>query len=434
MNIAGLIPTQVLNRIIQDNDYDFIKRNNLDVSYFAGFEEQFNFIEDHYKKFGKCPDMTTFLGRFNDFAVYEVNETDDYLVDRLQEERGYYIFREILPELENKIKDDSRLGYYYLIENLSKLKPKTRCKGIDIIANAKERYEAYINRCNLAETVTISTGFKELDDIIGGWEYGDELVTIVGRTGECKSFLQENFLMHAWKQGKRVGLYSGEMNNTKIGYRFDTLFGNFSNRSLIRGKNIDNYKEYIEKFKNEKAPFIVVTQKEFGGRPTVQQIRNFIEENNIEIMGIDQISLMEDSRAGKNDPVRIRYGHISEDLFSLSSECKIPILALAQANRDAKKKDPDSAPGLENIKESDDIAHNSSKCIGIRKINSRLILDIIKNRDGISGNRLIYECDIDKGYFSYVASPDDAVNSAVKQETINKNKEKFENNGEKCPF
>ena len=67
-------------------------------------------------------------------------------------------------------------------------------------------------------------------------------------------------------------------------------------------------------------------------------------------------------------------------------------------------------------------------------IRRRIILDIIKNREGISGNRLEYECDIDRGYFSYVVSPDDAVNSVIKQEAINKNKEKFENNGEKCPF
>ena len=151
-------------------------------------------------------------------------------------------------------------------------------------------------------------------------------------------------------------------------------------------------------------------------------------------MGIDQLSLMEDSRAGRNELLRIKMGHVAEDLFILSSEYKIPILAVAQANRDTVKKGNDSVPGLENIKESDDIAHNCSKCIGLEYKKTRIILDIIKNREGISGNRLEYECDIDRGYFSYVVSPDDAVNSVIKLEAINKNKEKFENNGEKCPF
>ena len=199
MNLAGLIPTQVLNKIIQNNDYDFIKKNSLDESYFNGFEEHFNFIEDHYRKYGKCPDMTTFLGSFPDFVVYEVNETDDYLLDKLQEERGFYKFREILPELENKAKEDSRLAYNYLVENVDKLKPHIVCKGNDIIENAIERYEAYINKANAEVPMTISTGFAELDDVLGGWEYGDELAVIVARTGGLKSWMLMKFLSEAWK-------------------------------------------------------------------------------------------------------------------------------------------------------------------------------------------------------------------------------------------
>ena len=44
---------------------------------------------------------------------------------------------------------------------------------------------------------------------------------------------------------------------------------------------------------------------------------------------------MEDYRAARNDQTRIKLAHISEDLFALSSELKIPILALAQAGRGA---------------------------------------------------------------------------------------------------
>ena len=42
-------------------------------------------------------------------------------------------------------------------------------------------------------------------------------------------------------------------------------------------------------------------------------------------MGIDQLSLMEDGRAQKGDPLRLKYAHITEDLFLLSSEYKIPL-------------------------------------------------------------------------------------------------------------
>ena len=69
------------------------------------------------------------------------------------------------------------------------------------------------------------------------------------------------FLVEAWKQGKRVGLYSGEMNSVKLGYRFDSWFQHFSNRSLVRGEQVDGYKEFIENLKTQQTPFIIVQQR-----------------------------------------------------------------------------------------------------------------------------------------------------------------------------
>lgn len=415
--------SQIINKVLQDKDYDIIKTNCLEASQFEGLADEFNFIVDHYKKFGNVPDTFTFLAQFQDFDLIEVNETDDYLIDKLHEECGFYKFREILPQVNDKLKEDSRLAYEYLMSELPKLKPHTVCKGHDIIEEANERYEHYINRCSSDVSPTISTGFKELDDILDGWEPGDELVTLVARTNTGKSWLQMKFLTEAWKQGKRVGLYSGEMNHINLGYRFDALFEHFSNKDLTKSKQIKKYKPYIESLKGRPGCFNIITQKEFGGKPTVQKIRNFIEENDIEIMGIDQLSLMEDCRAQRGDPLRMKMGHISEDLFLLSSEYKIPILCIVQANRAAITKDESESSGLENIKESDDIAANSSKCISFKQDKGFLIMNIIKNRSGKVGDKLIYTWDIDTGYFEHCP-----VYSTDTAEKIKKDNEKRFNN------
>lgn len=762
MIVAAL---QVLNKILQTKNYNFIKTNSLTAAYFKGYEAEFNFIEEHYKKFGNIPDELTFLQNFPNFDLTEVNETDDYLLDRLQEDYGYHKMAPVLRTFDEKLKEDSRLAYNYLLSEMANMKPHTVCKGIDIIANAAERWEKYEARKTEPDAAVIKTGFKELDDVFGGWEYGDELVTIVARTnmGKChakgtlirmadgtrkaveeicvgdyvqseksvnkvtalhngkskgykiipnrgvpfvissehiltllkKCYVQKDnvikrqdeivditiedylslndfqkrklflyrpelyfsekqlkidpyilglwlgdgnsrepiittmdpeivtawkqfgetlclhcvkkenydknrqvyskaseyslvdtkgkpnpftnilksynvlqnkhipaeyltssteqrlqllagiidtdgyydkklkmyqivtkskdlamdyvslitslgfkytlretniklpkkeeyglyyevklsgplylipvklerkkvpvtelkrnplttkfkvqeieeieyygfecdgdhryllwdgtlthnswlllkFMSEAWKQGKRVGLYSGEMSHLKLGYRFDALFGHFSNKCLTQGGQVDGYQEYINQLTTVQNPFIIITQKEFGGRPTVQKIRNFVEENQIEILGIDQFSLMEDGRAKGNDPTRLRMAHIAEDLFLLSSEYRIPILGLAQANREAVKKEGEmDAPGIENIKECDDIAHNSSKCIGMKQSNFGLVLDVIKNREGRVGDKLLYSWDIDSGHFSYIPSGDDAVSAPVRQQ------------------
>ena len=421
-----LAQIQALNRILQGKDYNFIRTNALDETYFYGFESEFKFIDEHFRTYGNIPDLVTFLAKFPQFQITEVNETDEYLLDRLFEDYGYHKMAPFIQQLGSKVQEDSRVAYNYLITELQNIKPHTVCKGTDIISQAQERYDIFKNRAQEPEKATIKTGLIELDEIFGGWEYGDELVTVVARTNQGKSWLLMKFLAEAWKQGKRVGLYSGEMNHVKLGYRFDALLDHFSNKALTQGYQVGNYEEYIQRLKKIPNPFIIITQKEFGGRPTVQKIRNFIEENNIEIMGIDQYSLMDDGRAGMRDPTRIRLSHIAEDLFLLSSEYKIPILGLAQANREGVKKESDTdAPGLENIKESDDIAHNSSKCIGMRQSNFGLVLDVIKNREGKVGDKLLYSWNIDSGHFSYIPSVGDAAAPQTRQQTVQQNRADF---------
>lgn len=421
---AGL---QTLNRILQTKDYNFIVRNCLDRDYFKGYEKEFDFIENHYRMYGNVPDIPTFTANFEQFQLIEVNESESYLMDRLHEEYGYHQFVPVIPEVSRLLQTDSRDAYEYLLTQMPNLKPKHKISGYDIIKNAGDRYDTYVNRADSAEFATIKTGLPELDEVLGGWEMGDELVTMVARINQGKSWLLMKFLTEAWKQGKRVGLYSGEMNPTKLGYRFDALFAHFSNRCLTYGGQTDGYKEFIDNLKKMPNPFIIAQQKDFGGRPTPQKIRHFIEANQLDIVGIDQYSLMDDGRANVRDPLRLRMAHITEDLFILSSEYRIPILGLAQANREGiKKDDSDEAPGLENIKESDDIAANSSKAIGMRQAPyGGMILDIIKNREGRVGDKLIYSWDIDTAHFSYIPSSGDAAKPEMRQQVQQQTKAQF---------
>ena len=430
----SLTQCQIINKILQTRNYNLIRSNGLDASYFKYYMSEFNFIENHYNQFGNVPDVTTFMASYPKFDLVEVNETDDYLLDRLWEEKGYENFAPLIKKLDEMIQEDSRTAYSYLLANLSKIKPHTVCRGIDIIANARERYDKYKDRCNNPDNTTIKTGLVELDDIFGGWEFGEELVTIVARTNQGKSWLGMKFLAEAWKQGYRVGLYSGEMSHIKLGYRFDALFSHFSNRCLSWGGVVDGYKEYIDNLTTLTNPFIIATQKEFNGRPNVQKIRSFIEENNIQIMGIDQYSLMEDGRALSKDPPRLRLAHIAEDLFTLSSEYKIPIIGLCQANRSGKKDNEQDAPTLEDIKESDDISHNSSKCIGMRQSSFGLVLDIIKNREGKVGDKLLYSWDIDSGHFDYIPSANDAARTDIRQAKTEQSRKMFESPNAYNPF
>ena len=215
----------IINKILQNKDINIIKTNGLEGKHFQNLESAYEYIMEHYKQYGNVPDSIVFLSHFPDFDIMQVNESDDFLVGKIYEEYGFTKFSEIIPVLNQKLKEDSRLAYDFLKNEMeTTLKPRVVCKGHDLIEDAMERYELYLKKQEPSFQSTISTGFPELDDIIGGWEYGEELVTIVARINQGKSWLLMKFLTEAWKQGKKVCLYSGEMSENKLGYRFDALF------------------------------------------------------------------------------------------------------------------------------------------------------------------------------------------------------------------
>ena len=209
-------------------------------------------------------------------------------------------------------------------------------------------------------------------------------------------------LEQAWRCGKRVGLIEPEMSATKTGYRFDTIAGNISNTALNRGQEIENYEDYITKLGKRDTPFFVASPKDFKRNITVSKLRAFVQANELDILGIDGISYLRDERSQRGDNKTTMLTNISEDLMDLSIELKIPILIVGQANRDGVREN--EAPGLENIRDSDGIAYNSSVVIAVRQAESGLELAVRKNRNGRTGDTLNYYWDIDTGVFEYSGS------------------------------
>jgi len=162
-------------------------------------------------------------------------------------------------------------------------------------------------------------------------------------------------------------------------------------------KDDKEYYEYLTNLGTKENPFIVVTPKDLGGkRLSIPVLHDLIEQYKPNIIGIDQLSLMDDYRATKGEQTRLRYTHIAEDLFTTSETYGIPILSPAQAKRGEKKNDEET-PKTEDVAESDGIPQNSSRVIGIKHMGATMKLGIPKNRYGPNNQELMLLWDIDKG-------------------------------------
>lgn len=401
-----MIQLQVLNAILDRKDSTFISLNNITEEFFSDYKQEFEFINNHIQKYGVCPDKETFLTSFPNFDLIRVDEPNDYLVDELFDDRNKRALARVFNKIRNLInenKTDEAMKVYSSSADLI-LKAK-HMNSIDILADTS-RYDKYVDKINNFDDFYVSTGFKELDKVIGGWDRQEELATIIARSNVGKSWILLKTAVAAAEQGLNVGLYSGEMSETLVGYRADTLISHLSNKALIHGNgDIQNdYKRFLESLSTKiKGHIRVLTPEMIGGLAGITELRGFIEKDELDMLCVDQHSLIVDDKHAKN-PVE-RASNISRDLKTLQVLKKIPIIAVSQQNRQSME----DGINLTHISQSDRIGQDSTIVLALERKEDVLIVNLLKSRNSENSAQFKYAVDFDKGIFEYINIENDGL-------------------------
>jgi replicative DNA helicase len=411
--VIKIIQLQIISKILQTQSNEIVEDNLLTEDYFVGYEQEFSYIQNHYKEYGNIPDKASFLFAFPSVELVEVTESDRYLVDTIREEYLYYKSVPVIQKAAELLKTDANAASEYMIHAMKELEPNYQLGGTNIIAQSEERFEQFKERKEHQEEWFFTSGFEELDDIIHGIQREEELLVIFARTNQGKSWVLEKMCTHIWQIGFNVGYISPEMSANSIGYRFDTLHKNFSNKGLMWGKeDVEEaaYHDYITELQQKQNKFIVATPLDFDKKITVSKLKNWIKQYKLDLIAIDGITYMTDERYNRGDNKTTSLTNISEDLMSLSMELKVPVLVVVQANRSGVVSgEEEGTPELESIRDSDGISHNASKVISIQQKNNGVLeMGIKKQRFGAVGGKLLYQWDINTGLFTNIPSYDDA--------------------------
>lgn len=406
-----MVQLQVLNRILQEKDSSLITLNSLTEDYFSDYKDEFNFINNHLYQYGNVPDLETFLSTFTDFEVIAVGEKNSYLISELVNDKNTRNLANVFNRIRTLLMD----GKTEEAMNIFRTSSETMSSGValqsvDILKDIS-RYDAYVERTKDFEKFYVKTGFDELDTLIGGWDREEELATVVARTNIGKSWIVLKFAIAAAQQGLRVGFYSGEMSERKVGYRLDTLIGNISNGAITHGNvSIQNeYKKYIDELPTKfKGSINVLTPTMIDGPAGVNSLRAFIEKENLDILFIDQHSLLEDDRKART-PVE-RAANISRDLKNLQVMKKIPIISVSQQNRTTTES---GKVDTTQIAQSDRIGQDSTVVIFLEKKDDIIKLSLVKSRDSDNGRTLSYKVDFNRGIFVYIPEEDEEGDSDV---------------------
>lgn len=428
MDIAQ-IPSQVqaLNKILASKDYSFISTNNLNEAFFYTVKNEFNYIKNHYDKYKVVPDVLTFLSVFPEFPIFEVTEPDTYLISELTKEYNLALVGTKYNKIKRMVEDEDERGTVNLCLELAESLVKcSAVQSADLLTD-RSRLVQYMDKKDGKGYAYISTGFAELDALIGGIDPLEENMVIVARTGVGKSWTLLKMAVAAALQGKNVGLYSGEMSRSKVGYRIDTLLANalsnydpriglLNNKNLMRGldygtsRNYEAYFDIVEELlkKGDLGQIKVITPNDIAGPVTVDALRAFVEKDHIEILFIDQYSLLEDTSYAKS--MNEKVANISKDIKKLQVLKKIPIVSVAQMNR---SKNEDGSKDTTQIGLSDRIGQDATCVLMLDKVAKdqgySLTIETTKVRDGGDNKKLTYEVDLNLGTFTYIPDADSGV-------------------------
>jgi replicative DNA helicase len=242
----------------------------------------------------------------------------------------------------------------------------------------------------------------------------EEDMVIAARTGQGKTWTLLKIAVEAAKQGLTVGMYSGEMSADKVGYRVDTLLGHIDNKAITRGTTYDGsvpvrYKQYLDNIKNICPGTIkILTPNDINGPATVNALRTFIEREHLDILLVDQYSLLEDQHHAKTTHEKV--ANISKDIKNLQVMHRIPIVSVSQMNR---TKNENGEQDTTQIGLSDRIGQDATTILMLDRevtykdqdkrqvADDKLVINIVKSRDGGNG-KLVYRADFNLGNFIFL--------------------------------
>lgn len=131
--------------------------------------------------------METFLNVFPNFPVIHVTEPNNYLIDQLYEDYQTRSIATTFNNIRTLLLDKKNSQAMELFrKSYETISTGISLQSTDLLKDLS-RFEEYEKRTQDNERYFVTTGFKELDQIIGGWDRKEELATIIARPNVGKS-------------------------------------------------------------------------------------------------------------------------------------------------------------------------------------------------------------------------------------------------------
>lgn len=234
----------------------------------------------------------------------------------------------------------------------------------------------------------LMTGYTELDRILCGMR-GGHMVVIAGRPGTGKTTLAMNIMEHCCQSGTNGLVFSLEMSSIELTRRMLSSIGRVPLHVIDTGK-VEEHGHLITTgaTKIRDLPLWVCDRGGMG----IGQIRSIARFqkrlNKIGVIVIDYIGLIR-TQGNKQSTRAQELGEISRQCKEMAKELELPVIVLAQLNREIDKTDRD--PRLSDLRDSGEIEQDADVVAFVTKSQddgvSRIV--VAKHRHAKPGDCLL---------------------------------------------
>jgi replicative DNA helicase len=237
----------------------------------------------------------------------------------------------------------------------------------------------------------ISSGFYDLDRMLNGFR-GGELVVIGARPAMGKTAFALNIAYNIASQDKNVLFFSLEMNKKQIVPRIFSMISGVPLGYIINGMVDDEDAEKITIAFLKDAEILKRVFIDDSSIYLTDIVKTAYTTEKVDVIIVDYLQLIKTQ--GK---YQMRYQELADTsvtLRNLAKELDVPVITLAQVNREVEKK-ADKRPTLSDLRESGDIEATADVVMflhreGYYKKDKNVDDDVVevvvaKNRNGENG-------------------------------------------------
>jgi len=205
------------------------------------------------------------------------------------------------------------------------------------------------------------TDFKDLDSLTNGLQKTD-LIILAARPSMGKTALALNIATNAAMLKKTVLFFSLEMNAQQLVTRVLSSMAQIDQSKLRHGRGIDSETSavlFARAKELETMPLFIDDSSEVRAFDLLSKCRVFKRKhnNNLDLVVVDYLQMMKINSSAENRAVGVAEN--SRLLKVLAKELQVPVLALAQLNRNVENRPTGGKPQLSDLRDSGSIEQDA---------------------------------------------------------------------------